>query len=427
MLPSSPTRTHTILTAVDLAGVRVYADPPIAVLSLAFVAGGVLLGTVSGLTPGLHANNMALLLASVAPTVPGPPRLVGAALLATGVVHTFLDVVPALALGVPDPAMAASALPGHQLVLEGRGREALRLSALGSGLAVLLAVPLAIPVTRAMVTVYPTLRAHLPLVLGATALVLVLTERDPFRMLVGAGSFLASGALGWLTLDIDPAAPLAVGGVLTPLFAGLFGAPVLVDALGGNGVPPQDDATVTTAPRAVARLGAVGSLAGAVVGYVPGVSSAVAATVALLAVGGSGARGFLVTTSGVNTANSIFALFALVALGSPRTGVLVAVEEAGTPLNLPLLLAAAGLAAVAGFCMVPLVGDRYLRRLRDADYGRLSAAVLVGLAAVSFVFAGVAGVAIFLAAGALGLVPARLGARRSHLMGVLMMPLIIGA
>ena len=427
MLPSSPTRTHTILTAVDLAGVRVYADPPIAVLSLAFVAGGVLLGTVSGLTPGLHANNMALLLASVAPTVPGPPRLVGAALLATGVVHTFLDVVPALALGVPDPAMAASALPGHQLVLEGRGREALRLSALGSGLAVLLAVPLAIPVTRAMVTVYPTLRAHLPLVLGATALVLVLTERDPFRMLVGAGSFLASGALGWLTLDIDPAAPLAVGGVLTPLFAGLFGAPVLVDALGGNGVPPQDDATVTTAPRAVARLGAVGSLAGAVVGYVPGVSSAVAATVALLGTGGTGARGFVVTTSGVNTANSVFALFALVALGSPRTGVLVAVEEAGTPLNLPLLLAAVGLAAVAGFLMVPLVGDRYLDRLRDADYGRLSVAVLVGLGVVSFVFAGALGVGILLVAGLLGLVPARFGARRSHLMGVLMGPLIVGA
>jgi putative membrane protein len=414
------------LAAVDVAGVRVLLDPPLAVTALAFVAGGVLLGTVSGLTPGLHANNMALLLASAASSVPGPPRLVGAALLATGVVHTFLDVVPALALGVPDPAMAASALPGHRLVLEGRGREALRLSALGSGVAVLLAVPLAIPVTRAMVAVYPTLRAQLPLVLGAVALVLVLTERDGTRMLVGAGSFLASGALGWATLDIDPAAPLAVGGVLTPLFAGLFGAPVLVDALGGSGVPRQDDATVATAPRTVARLGAVGALTGAVVGYVPGVSSAVAATVALLAVGGSGARGFVVTTSGVNTANSIFALFALVALGVPRTGVLVALEAAETPLNLPLLVAAAGLAAVAGFCMVPLLGDRYLRRLRTADYTRLSAAVLVGLAAVSFVFAGPVGVGTFLVAGALGLVPARLGARRSHLMGVLMGPLIVG-
>jgi putative membrane protein len=425
-MPPAP-RQFPLRAAVDLAGVRFLLDPALAATALAFVAGGVLLGTVSGLTPGLHANNMALLLASVAPAVPGPPRLVGAALLATGVVHTFLDVVPALALGVPDPAMAASALPGHRLVLEGRGREALRLSALGSGLAVLLAVPLAIPVTRAMVAAYPTLSAHLPLVLGGVAAVLVLTERDPFRMLVGAGSFLASSALGWLTLDIDPAAPLAVGGVLTPLFAGLFGAPVLVDALGGSGVPPQGDTTVATGPQTVARLGAVGALAGAVVGYVPGVSSAVAATVALLAVGGSGARGFVVTTSGVNTANSIFALFALVALGSPRTGVLVALEEAKTPLNLPLLLTAAGLAAVAGFCLVPVLGDRYLERLRDADYTRLSAAVLVGLAAVSFVFAGVLGVGIFLVAAGLGLVPARLGARRSHLMGVLMGPLIVGA
>jgi putative membrane protein len=422
--PSSPL---PLRAAVDIAGVRYLLDPALAATALAFVAGGIVLGTVSGLTPGLHANNMALLLASVAPTIPGPPRLVGAALLATGVVHTFLDVVPALALGVPDPAMAASALPGHRLVLEGRGREALRLSALGSGLAVLLAVPLAIPVTRAMVVAYPTLRAHLPLVLGATALVLVLTERDAVRMLVGAGSFLASGALGWLTLDLDPAAPLAVGSVLTPLFAGLFGAPVLVDALEGSGVPPQGDATVATAPRTVARLGAVGMLAGAVVGYVPGVSSAVAATVALLAVGGSGARGFVVTTSGVNTANSVFALFALVALGSPRTGVLVALETARAPLNLPLLLAAAALAAAAGFCLVPLLGDRYLRRLRDADYTRLSAAVLVGLGVVSFAFAGATGVGIFLIAAALGLVPARLGARRSHLMGVLMGPLIVGA
>lgn len=120
-------------------------------VALGFVAVGVLCGTLSGLTPGLHANNFALLMAAVAPKVPGPPTLVGAAMLAAGVTHTFLDVVPALALGVPDAAMAAVALPGHRLVLEGKGREALRLSALGSVLAVLFAVPLAIPMTELMV------------------------------------------------------------------------------------------------------------------------------------------------------------------------------------------------------------------------------------------------------------------------------------
>jgi putative membrane protein len=157
---------------------------------LAFVAGGVALGTVSGLVPGLHANTMALLLAAIAPGLPGPPVLVGAAMLAAGVVHTVLDVVPALALGVPDPSMAASALPGHRLVIEGRGREALRLSALGSGLAVVLAAPLAVPVTRAMVALYPVIQARLGLVLAGVAGLLALTERSTTARL---GAALASG------------------------------------------------------------------------------------------------------------------------------------------------------------------------------------------------------------------------------------------
>ena len=191
-------------------GVTAALNPATTVATLAFVGTGVALGTISGLIPGLHANNMALLLAGVA-----------AAMLAAGVVHTFLGVVPMLALGVPDAAMAAGTLPGHRLVLQGRGHEALRLSTLGSGLAVALVVPLAVPVTRLMTVLYPHVAAHLPVVLLGTATLLVLTESTPSAALAGAGCFCASAALGVLTLDIDPAAPLAAGGMLAPLFAGL--------------------------------------------------------------------------------------------------------------------------------------------------------------------------------------------------------------
>ena len=41
-----------------------------AAVAVAFVAGGIALGAASGLLPGLHANNMAFLLAGVAPSVP---------------------------------------------------------------------------------------------------------------------------------------------------------------------------------------------------------------------------------------------------------------------------------------------------------------------------------------------------------------------
>jgi len=407
--------------------VRPVADPGFALALASFLAGGAALGAVSGLTPGLHANNFALLLAGLAPAAPADPLLVGTAMLAAGVVHTFLDIVPALALGVPDASVAVAALPGHRLVIAGRGREALRLSAVGSGLAVALALPLAVPITRLMVHAYPVLRAHLPVVLGGVVAFLVLTESSRTAAVGGIAAFLASGLLGWLTLDVDPAAPLAAGGMLAPLFTGLFGAPVLVDALGGSGVPPQSDARITMSRSGVGATAAAGSVAGAVVGYLPGVSAAIASVLALPAVPSRDPdRGFVVATSGANTANTVFALFALVALGTPRTGVMVALERVSVPFALPILLVATATAAACGFTLLLLVGDAYLRIVGNADYTRVSAAVLGLLGCLSYLFAGPVGVGVFAAATALGLLPPRVGARRVHLMGVLIGPLMLG-
>jgi putative membrane protein len=406
---------------------RVVASPETTALALAVVLAGVALGTVSGLVPGLHANNFALLLAGFAPAVPGPPRLVGAAMLAAGVVHTFLDVVPALALGVPDAEMAAGTLPGHRLVLAGRGREALRLSALGSGLAVAFAVPMAVPVTVAMAEVYPTLRAHLPVVLTAVVAAMLLTERTARSAAAGAVAFLAAAGLGLATLDRTVHGPLPAGSMLAPLFAGLFGAPVLLDALGGEGVPAQADPRVRFGRSTVALTALVGTLAGAAVGFLPGVSAAVAAVVALQFVpSDTGARGFVVTTSGVNTANAVFALFALVALGTPRTGVLVAVDRAGVPIVPGLFLASVAIAAAVGFVLVPTVGDPYLRTVGRAEYTRTSLTVLSLLVALSVAFAGLPGLAAFAVATIVGLLPPRLGTRRVHLMGVLIGPIVLG-
>ncbi|WP_135304570.1 tripartite tricarboxylate transporter permease [Haloarcula amylovorans] len=405
--------------------VRLTADPLSVVGLLVAIIGGVCLGTLSGLVPGLHANTLALLLAAIAGNVPGPRLYVGAAMLAAGVTHTFLDVVPALALGVPDPAMAAGALPSHRLVIEGRGREALRLSALGSGGAVLLAVPLAVPVTAAMMRHYPLVSAHLTLVLVGIAALLVVTEGGLRRRIGAVLSLSASGALGLALLDAPVSSALPVADVLVPLFSGLFGAPVLLAAIEGDGVPPQADARVTTPPRAIALLATVGTLCGAAVGYLPGVSSAVAATLALGLTTGNGPRAFVVTTSGVNTATAVFALFALVAFGDPRTGVLVALDRAAVPLALPSLLAAVAVAGVAGALLVPTLGDRYLRTVGRLDPTWLSVSVLAGLVCLSAVFAGAVGVGAFGAATLVGHLPPRFGCRRATLMGVLLVPIAL--
>ncbi|PSQ44973.1 hypothetical protein BRD17_02505 [Halobacteriales archaeon SW_7_68_16] len=411
---------------MEAFGVRLVVAPAVTARTLLFVAAGVSLGTVSGLTPGLHANNFALLLAAVATDVPGPPGAIGAAVLAAGIVHTFLDVVPALALGVPDASMAASALPAHELVLEGRGREAIRLSAVGSGLAVALAVPLAVPVTAVMTTWYPLVVAWLPAILAAVVLALIAIEPTVGRRLGAAVVVALAAGLGVVALDHSPDAIVGSGSVLTPLFAGLFGAPVLLYAVRGSGVPPQDDADITVERRGVGTAALLGGCSGAVVGYLPGVSAGVAGAFALAALPGGGNRAYVVATSGVNTANTVFALFALAALGDPRTGVLVAFDRIGAPLNLPGLLVTVGLAAACGVTLVLVLGDRYLAAAGRVDQRRLSAALLCLLAGLSGVFAGIVGVLVFVVAAAIGLVPIALGVRRVHLMAVLTGPIALG-
>jgi putative membrane protein len=410
---------------MDSSWAAIAFAPKTTLITLGFVLGGIALGTCSGLVPGLHANNFALLLAGFAPAVPADPLYLGAAMLAAGVTHTFLDIVPALALGVPDPAMAPTALPGHRLVLQGRGREALRLSALGSALAVAFAVPLALPVTIAMERAYPTIAANLTPVLGVVSLLLVVTERTRRARVGAAVSLGASGLLGLVTLDIPTSGVLPAGDMLAPLFAGLFGAPILIAALGGAGVPPQDDERITASPGFITTVALVGTLSGAVVGYLPGISSAIAAAGALAVLPDRGPRAFVVATSGVSTANTVFALFALVTLGNPRTGVLVAVESAGVPHVLPVLLASVAIAAAFGFVLVLLVGDRYLAAVGSVDNVRLCLGVLAFLCVLVVAFTGVIGLGVFVVATAVGLIPPSFGARRTTCMGVLLVPLAL--
>jgi Predicted membrane protein len=406
--------------------IRLVADPGFAAATVLWIAAGVVCGSLSGLVPGLHANNFALVMATVAPSIGADPLLVGTAMLAAGVVHTFVDIVPTLALGVPDGSTAVAALPGHRLVIAGRGREALRLSAVGSLLAVALAIPLAVPVTWVVGRTYPIIRAWIPLILASVVCFLLVTEPTRRAQVGGVLAVLLSAGLGMVTLDLSPNGPLPVGGVLTPLFAGLFGAPVLIDAARGGGVPPQADATIRMSPRGLGSAAAGGSLAGAGVGFLPGVSAAIAAILSLPAVSADSAdRGFIVASSGADTSNAVFALFALVVIGAPRTGVMVALDELPVPLALPTLLCAVAAGAVAGFAVVIVVGDRYLALVRRLHYTVVSATVLVGLVALSALFAGPVGVGCFAVAAIIGLVPARFGARRVHLMAVLIGPLIL--
>ncbi len=407
------------------------------------VVGGFILGICSGLTPGLHTNNFAALMLALSPVLLDmglDPFDLAAAILAASVAHTFLDIVPSIFIGAPDADTALAVLPGHEMMLDGRGIEAVRLSALGSASSVLVALLLIVPLSLLFKSVYGPFRDQIGLVLLSIALLMILTERG--RTIEGQGSlvhlkyklsaialFLTSGYLGIFAFGHQDLARSPLGfrpEVLLPLLGGLFGASMLILSLATKAEIPDQRVTKFDLPaRTIARSAFLGGLAGSVVAWVPGVTPAVATVVTRLGSEGSDEE-FLVSVSGVNTANSLFTLVALLVVGRPRSGAAVAIEELVDLDGRSLLVMVTIVLGVSilSYLATLQAGRAAAKVVKNLNYRRLCLGVLAFLTAMTFGFTGLFGLFLYFVSTVVGLVAPFAGIRRTHAMGVLMVPLL---
>src|SRR2546425_9234168 len=209
-------------------------EPPILLVAVAvFTLLGVAAGVVTGLAPGLHVNNVALLLLAsrgafeglvlaVFPSA-GLEELIAilsSFVMGTVIGHSFLDFVPSVYLGAPEEKTALSVLPGHRLLLAGEGHVAVRLAARGAIAGVVASVLLLLPLRLFLgspIDAYERARGIIAFVLLGIAAVLILSEkprdarRSPTRSRpsdsrirqrgIAALVFLSSGGFGWALLD----------------------------------------------------------------------------------------------------------------------------------------------------------------------------------------------------------------------------------
>ena len=388
------------------------------------VAIGVCLGTVSGLVPGIHANTMAGLLLGVQGVLLAAlgEMTVALAMFAALITHTFLDIIPSTFLGVPDPDTALSVLPAHALCLEGSGTEAVRISALGSACAVVVAMPIFLLFILVLPAVQPFIDWGIGLLLIGVAGYLTIDSDSPGWYLL---IFLVSGALGVFTLHYTYLAwhTLGMTSLLMPLLSGLFGVSVLLKASQGV-MPPQTFRGIQMDGRTVVRQSVLGSVAGAVAGWLPGLSNATAN--ALLSAGiryNVDRREYILATSAANTSNAFLALAALVALSRTRNGVMVALATQELPPIGVLLLAGVAAAILAYLLTILLSGiSRWFGNIRVRT---VSAAVILVIALLSLVLTGPFGVFILVLATLVGFTPPLVNIRRVACMGSIMLPIIL--
>ena len=406
---------------------------------------GALTGIVTGLVPGIHVNTVtALLLAGSASCASFGIEY--SALLAftcaLAISHTFFDVVPGLFLGIPGDETFAL-LPGHDLVKQGKGNLAIRLSVAGSAAGLVIGVVMVVAFLvfgNAIGAVESAIRPWMFWILLAVSVLLIVTDSPRGWSLV---VFLASGLLGLMVFGT----PLVAGGLdapinaLFPALAGLFGVAGLLFAIATAGPPaerpPPSIESPNPTPNSVAWPGVRGGFAGLMVGLLPGLGAANAATLLLLLEQWFGrrvsrdqqSRAYLVTTSSLNTAEALFAIAALYLIGRSRSGASIAVEQilGGMVSQADLLLISffMVLAGVIAATILWRMGGSVASWVGETDESGLNWSVVAFLAVLTLLLLGLGGLVILVCATVVGLVPLLFKVRRAQLMGFFLVPTML--
>jgi putative membrane protein len=386
---------------------------------------GVMLGTLSGIIPGVHSNTLAgvLLSLQVAFLSFFSPLVLAGAMFAALITHTFVDSIPSTFLGIPDADTSLAVLPAHALCLEGNGEEAVRIAALGSACAMVIAVPLSILCFFLLPALQPYFDWWIGILLISTMGYMIVTSECPGWALA---LFSVSGILGIFALRYAFLSWHTLAGssaILMPLLTGLFGISVLLTASQGT-MPQQHFRGIRMEDRTIMKYSVVGTFAGVAVGWLPGLSTASANSVLASLIGyEKNRRTYILATSAANTSNAFIGLAALFALSRMRNGVMVALSELPLPTMSELTIIGV-LAACAAYGIT--VGlSRSAGRFNGIDGKLLNRAVIVFIILLCIFLTGPFGVVILILATALGLVPHLVNIPRVFCMGAIIAPVIL--
>lgn len=188
-------------------------------------------------------------------------------------------------------------------------------------------------------------------------------------------------------------------------------------------MPEQRFAGIAIPDSVLVRHSLLGTLAGLLVGWLPGLSNATANGLLDAAVRyDRDCRGFIIATSAANTANSFIGLAAFFAIGRTRNGVLAAMAGLALPSMAELMVVGLA-AAIAGFLLTVRLASS-ARHLSRFDGRVLNLAVASLLVLLSAALAGPFGLLVLVLATAVGLVPPLANVRRVHAMGAIMLPVM---
>lgn len=413
----------------------------ILLLILLMSAAGALLGTFTGLVPGIHVNTLAAVMLTSYPALyvavsgfAGPetvPVLVSSCILSASIVHSFVDFIPAVFIGAPDADEALTMLPGHRMLMNGDGMAAVKAAAIGSAVGALSAIALAIPIQFIMLNGAAEIMDRITLyVVLFVSVVIIFSAEGIDGKILSAILFIVSGALGVVCdMNVLSQGLFGNGTLLFPLLSGLFGIPPLLRSVGNEGMPEQYECyedPVGPLP------GLKGVLTGCIAGWFPGITATAGAALSASISQEERPENFISLVASIGTVTSVFSIVTLSVTGSGRSGTSVVIKDIiGGGLDgfcseaFLLLLMTICIASALGYILTITAGHGMSTIADRIDPYKMSIGALILLISIVALMTGIGGLCVLAIATLLGLVPQYAGTSRIPLTGCLLLPVIL--
>jgi putative membrane protein len=386
------------------------------------ILAGIVAGTISGLLPGIHINLVATVLFINSSLFLGltSPLILASFIIAMSITHTFIDFIPSIFLGAPNEDTALSILPGHRMLLKGKGFEAVKLTTIGCFFGLLVSLILALFFIETAPLFYPYLEEYMVFILIGISLLLLATEK---RKIPALFIFILAGFLGYATLNFT-----MLGQSLFPLFTGLFGTSLLFMSFFQNvKIPKQKIEKTRTSKKELLIALLLSIFSSSLVSFFPGVGSAQAATISSIFKKIS-EKTFLILLGAINIIVLVLSFVALYAIRKPRTGVAVFVGKFLPNIsleNLWFLLLIAVLAGIISLFLTIFLAKRFTRIVSKVKYKWLCLFISIFLIILTPIISGWFGLLILLVSTSLGILCSLLNVKKIFLMGCLLLPVII--
>jgi len=394
---------------------------------------GVAIGTLTGLTPCIHINLVSVMLLSYSAYLFNifSPLSISVFIISMAITHTFIDFIPSIFLGAPDEDSFLSILPGHQLLLEGKGHQAVVYTLYG-GLMALFIILLFTPIFILFLPlIYPYFQKIMGIVLILVSTLLILSEKKE-KKLISLIIFLLAGFLGIATLNLNIKEPLL------PLLTGLFGASTLIISMKQKTIIPEQKISSLKNIKLPNKMLAKGFFASIIASpftaFLPGLGASQAAILGKLSLKINEQEEFLFLLGSINTIVMGLSFITFYVINKTRTGAAVYVSRLIPNITfnqltiIILVIIISGLLSFIIAIKISKISALYIGKI---NYQKLSFLILTFLIIIVFTFSDftiegkILSLIIFITSTFLGIFTILKETKRIHLMGCLLIPTIL--